>query len=89
MNAQDILNWWPIAAALVAAVVWNVRLEGKVFSQGEALKAAQIQIATHAETAVQIARLEEQIKGLTEQMRAQTDLIRQLLPKSRQVTREG
>lgn len=67
----------------LGAVVWCLRLEGRVNASQIQITALQESLKAHADTAVQIARLEEQIKALTAQMATQTELIKQLVPKPR------
>lgn len=68
-----------LALACFAAVVWAIRQEGRINSQGEKIKALETQITTHADFAVQIAKLETQIANLT-------DMVKQLLPARRRPT---
>ncbi|MFZ5667973.1 MAG: hypothetical protein ACOY4K_00615 [Pseudomonadota bacterium] len=66
----EYLTYLPLALSILAAVVWLVRLEGRVNAlntlteaQATALKAA---MDGHSATTIEVVRLQEQIKHLTD-----------------------
>ena len=79
MSATDLLNWWPVGFAILGGIIWSVRLEGKAAANALRIAALESGLQEHSNTAVHIARLEEQIKSLSEQMKTQNELIRQLV----------
>ena len=58
-----IKEWMAVAAAIVGAVVWLVRLEGRINKSEEGVNRVEARLtrfeATHHEQALQLARIEE------------------------------
>jgi len=79
VSVTDLLNWWPVGFAILGGIIWSVRLEGKAAANALRITSLEAGLAEHSNTAVHIARLEEQIKSLSEQMKTQNELIRQLV----------
>lgn len=69
-----------------AGLVWCLRLEARVDAnlksienQQKGVESLQKELEAHNGLAVQIARLEEQMKGLNTQLQAQNSLLRKLV----------
>ena len=63
-----VKEWWAIGAAIVGAIVWLVRLEGRVNRNSDNIQRTERRLdiyeATHREQALQLARIEEANKGI-------------------------
>lgn len=63
-----VKEWWAIGAAIVGAIVWLVRLEGRVNRNSDLIQRTERRQdtyeETHREQALQLARIEEANKGI-------------------------
>lgn len=55
-----------VVLAAIAGIAWLVRLEGRVTSVAARASALEEAAKAHAETKIEVVRLQEQIKHLTE-----------------------
>lgn len=63
-----VKEWWEIGVAIFGAVVWVIRIEGRVNRNAENNQRTESRLdmyeATHREQALQLARIEEANKGI-------------------------
>ena len=79
------MSWWPLIAAVFGIIAWGFRLEGKVRMNAQSISALEVElgkitaeVATHAVTTVQLARLEERVTALVSRTKEQNDTLREI-----------
>lgn len=61
----QIMSLWPLYGTIAAAVIWNVRLEGRVNSHASDLKTLHEKAQSNDDTKIEVVRLQEKVQSLT------------------------
>lgn len=60
----QIVSIWPLFAVVASAIVWNIRLEGRVNSSSDKIIKLEEKATSADDTKIEVVRLQEQIKNL-------------------------